>query len=49
MLDLNNNYINEYKSILDAERDRNIHSSNISKVCKGKRCSAGGYKWKYKI
>ena len=40
--------IDEFNSIREAERKTNIQHSSISKVCKGKKKSAGGYKWKYK-
>ena len=47
-LDLNNNLICEHNSIIDASDCIGIHPSGISKVCKGKGKSAGGFKWKYK-
>lgn len=37
----------KYKSILDASKNTNINVSNIARVCKGKRKTAGGYHWKY--
>ena len=40
--------IKEYDSILQAERETGIPNTNIVKVCKGDRKSAGGYIWKYK-
>ncbi len=36
-----------YKSTRDAERQTNIDHSDIIKVCKGVKVSAGGYHWKY--
>jgi group I intron endonuclease len=42
------NFISEYISIRDAERKTNINRSNISKCCKEKVKSAGGFIWKYK-
>ena len=39
--------IKKYVSGLDAERKTGIYGENISKVCGGKRNSAGGYKWKF--
>ena len=45
--DLDNNFIAEYISLHDAERQTGILSQNISKVCKGKRKSTGGYLWRY--
>ena len=47
-LDLEGNYINEFYSTREAEAITGIDNSGISKVCKGKRKTAGGYKWKYK-
>lgn len=38
----------EYLSIIDASKSRNIDDSCIAKCCKGKRQTAGGYHWKYK-
>ena len=45
--DLNGNYIEEYNSIADANRDNNISNGKISECCNGKRKSAGGYMWSY--
>ena len=42
------NFISEYISIRDAERKTSINRSNISKCCKNKVRSAGGFIWKYK-
>lgn len=39
--------IARYKTIMIAERMTGIHHPNISKVCIGKRKTAGGYIWKY--
>lgn len=48
-LDMNNNYINDYPSSKEAQRQTGIQQSNINQVCNNeKRKSAGGYKWKYK-
>lgn len=47
-LDISNNIIKEWPSITDASDSLNIPSTNISRVCKFKRRSAGGYIWKYK-
>ena len=46
--DLNDNFIKEYPSIREAQRQTGITS--IDKVCKGvqNRSQAGVYKWKYK-
>jgi hypothetical protein len=42
------NYISEYPSIRDAERKTNVIRSNITKCCKLKVKSAGGFIWRYK-
>lgn len=39
--------LNTYISIMDAERQTGIKSSNISKCCRNIRNYAGGYQWKY--
>lgn len=46
--DMNMNYINEYPSITEAARKCNLDRNAISKVCREKRESCGGYIWKYK-
>lgn len=49
MLDkITNEIIKEFDSTREAERIMNIEHSTISKVCKGKKKTAGGYKCKYK-
>ena len=45
--DLNNNLIKIYESITAANKETGISISNISEVCKGKRKTAGKFKWKY--
>jgi hypothetical protein len=40
--------IAEYVSITEAAKHVGICISNISECCRGKRETAGGYKWKYK-
>ena len=45
--DLDGNFIKEYPSSKEAERNGFKHSS-INLCCKGKRNTAGGYKWQYK-
>lgn len=47
--DKNGIFINEYPSTKEAERTTGISCSSISKVCKGKGKSAGGFLWRYKI
>lgn len=46
--DLNNNYIAEYGSIIEASKINNINRTTICMVCKNKKKTAGGYVWKYK-
>lgn len=40
--------IAEFAGLNEAERVTGIHNSHISKVCRGKRKSSGGYYWQYK-
>lgn len=42
-------YLNSFGSIKEAYRITGVNSSDISICCKGKRKSAGGYKWSYSI
>lgn len=46
--DKNGNIICTYPSIAEASRDTGILQTHISRCARGKRLSAGGYKWKYK-
>ncbi|MBF8102616.1 MULTISPECIES: NUMOD4 domain-containing protein [Staphylococcus] len=46
-LDKNNNVVNEYISIAEAQRQTGIY--HISCVMSGTRKQAGGYKWKSKL
>ena len=46
--DKNGNIICTYPSIAEASRDTGILQTHISRCARGKRPSAGGYKWKYK-
>lgn len=39
--------INTFSSVQAAARTLKVDSSAISKVLKGKRATAGGYKWQY--
>ena len=48
-LDLYCNIIAEYDSITDASKSNNLSNGNISEACKGKRKTAGGFIWKYKV
>ena len=47
-LDLNDNILNVFKSMRQAERETGVPSGNISRCCNGERESAGGYKWRKK-
>lgn len=40
-------FIRTWDSAADVERELGIWHGNIAAVCKGKKHSAGGYKWKY--
>lgn len=46
-LDLDDNEIKIWDSMVDITKELNIPHSNISKVCSGERQTAGGFKWKY--
>lgn len=46
--DLYGNYIIEFSSARGASRVTGVDNSAITKVCKGKRKTAGGFIWKYK-
>lgn len=46
--DLQGNFIKEWESQNDIERQLKIRQSSISQCCSGKRNKAGGYIWKYK-
>ena len=47
-LDLNDNVLNEFESMRQAERETGVLVGNISSCCNGKTKSAGGYKWRRK-
>ena len=47
-LDLNDNILNVFKSMKQAERETGIPNGNISSCCNGRTKSAGGYKWRRK-
>ena len=46
--DLNGNFIKEYESTRDAERQTGISRRNIAGVCSGKAYISHGYCWAYK-
>lgn len=41
-------FVKEYPSAIEAERQTGISSANICTCCKGRLKTAGGYIWKYK-
>ena len=45
-LDLNDNVLNVFKSMRQAERETGIPNESISRCCNGKLKSAGGFKWR---
>lgn len=45
--DLNGRYIQSFESVKEASRTLGIHHSNITRSCKGKRNSAGGFQWRF--
>lgn len=47
-LTLNGEYINEYISAAEAQRQTNIHSQSINACCRHERNTAGGCIWLYK-
>ena len=44
---LNGEIVKKYDSISEASKDTGVPTTNICKVLKGKRISAGGYQWMY--
>ena len=46
--DLQDNFIKEYPSIRQAERETGFNQGNISACCNGKQKTAYNYIWKYK-
>ena len=36
-----------FNGIREAAKELNLHSTNITKVCKGKQKTTGGYHWRY--
>ena len=45
--DLKGNFIKTWESISKAEKELNLKGTHISRVCRGKRKSTGGFIWKY--
>lgn len=46
--DKNGNFIKEWASTMDVQRELHINHSNIIKCCKSKLKTTGGFIWKYK-
>ena len=46
--DLEGNFINEWPSTMEIERQLGCCNSHISACCRGKRKTAYGFKWQYK-
>jgi hypothetical protein len=44
----NGEFVAEYPSVHEAERQTSINNQNISSCCNGKRCFAGGFVWRHK-
>ena len=47
MLNQEGKILKKYCSSRDASRHTGVHHCNILRVCKNKRITAGGYKWKF--
>jgi hypothetical protein len=47
MLDLDGNVIREFYSLHEAAREVGAEPTNIAKVCRGKRKTHMGYRWRY--
>jgi len=45
--DLEGNFIKEWESITNAAKSLKLYTTNISKCCKEKQISAGGFTWRY--
>lgn len=45
--DMQGNFIREWKSMMEVQRELKIFQSNISNCCRKKQNSTGGYKWEY--
>lgn len=46
--DLNNNFIKEWNSITEVNKELKINNTSIGQCCMGKRKTAGDFIWKYK-
>jgi group I intron endonuclease len=47
--DKNNNFIKEWESAQQIEKELNISHTHVGQCCKGKRKTSGGFIWKYKL
>jgi group I intron endonuclease len=45
--DLNGNFIKQYESLTQAQKETGVLSQNIGKVCRGQQKYAKGYLWRY--
>lgn len=45
--DLSGNFINEFDTLTQASIETGVNISKICAVCKGRRKTAGGYRWEY--
>lgn len=45
--DLDNNFIKQWDSLADVQRELKICAINISRVCRGMLNKTGGFKWRY--
>lgn len=46
--DLEGNFIAEYETMTQADKETGVNFSRISAVCRGRRKTSGGYIWRYK-
>jgi len=46
---LDGKLLNTFNSITEASKESKVSRTHISSVCKGKRKTTGGFKWKYKF
>lgn len=47
-LDLQENFIREWQSTIQVEKELNIYATSITACCKGKIKTCGGFIWRYK-
>ena len=46
--DLNGNFIREFNSAVEVEKELGIKRPNLCHACRGRVKTLGGFKWKYK-